>query len=372
MHIKKHQLRLLFAIGLTCGSFVIGIVTGFFLFTASTNTPPVNTIPTPPIVTPPPPREVSFTAAGDIMLSRNVARHAEKSGKPGWIWDNIRSFLSSSDFVIGNLEWPTNGTEVYSYQKVMDFNALPHLIRELPSANFAAVSLANNHILDQGVAGITITQQLLSEIGVAGFGAGENASEAWKPHIIERNGIKIAFIGASYAAYNDNGQGIYAWVARMQDTQKLIASVQEAKARADFVVVMMHAGAEYSRTPTRLQKDFAHNAIDAGADIVFGAHSHWTQGVESYQGKYIFYSLGNFVFDQEFSPETKTGLAVSVSLQKEANTTNINTLYLHPILIENYGQPRLLDGEEKIKALQDIQQERDSLDVNLKNIVSKS
>jgi poly-gamma-glutamate synthesis protein (capsule biosynthesis protein) len=128
----------------------------------------------------------------------------------------------------------------------------------------------------------------------------------------------------------------------MQDAQKLTLAVQEAKKNADFVVVMMHGGAEYTRELTKLQKDFSHSAIDAGADIVFGAHPHWTQGVESYQGKYIFYSLGNFVFDQDFSEETKTGLAVQVSLQKEAGITTLQDITLHPILIENYGQPRLI------------------------------
>ncbi len=128
----------------------------------------------------------------------------------------------------------------------------------------------------------------------------------------------------------------------MQETQKLTSAVQMAKAQADFVVVMMHAGAEYTREPTKLQRDFSRQAIDAGADIVFGAHSHWTQGIESYQGKYIFYSLGNFVFDQEFSTETKTGLAVQVFLTKQSDHTSINQIELHPILIENYGQPRLM------------------------------
>ena len=91
----------------------------------------------------------------------------------------------------------------------MKFNALPSLIRELVSVNFAAVSLANNHILDQGTEGITMTRALLSEIGITPFGAGNNAREAWQPQIIERDGIRIALIGASYAAYNDNGQGLY-------------------------------------------------------------------------------------------------------------------------------------------------------------------
>jgi len=76
--------------------------------------------------------------------------------------------------------------------------------------------------------------------------------------------------------------------------------------------------------------------------MIFGAHPHWTQGIESYQGKYIFYSLGNFVFDQEFSEETKTGFTVRVSLKKEPNSIKIETISLNPILIENYGQPRLI------------------------------
>lgn len=208
--------------------------------------------------------------------------------------------------------------------------------------NFAVLSLANNHALDQGDAGLATTQQLLSDIGIQYVGSGATLEDAWQPKIIEKNGIKIAFIGASYAAYNDNGTGTNPKIARMQNTKYLIAAVQKAKLEADFVVVTMHAGTEYTREPTKLQTSFSHAAIDAGADIVFGAHPHWTQGIESYQGKYIFYSLGNFVFDQEFSPETKNGLAVKVSLTKQEFTTTINHITFHPILIENYGQPRLM------------------------------
>lgn len=320
--------------------------------------------PLSPTTTQPAPETTNFIVVGDIMLSRNVARHAEKSWKTGWIWENISPFLHSADFIIGNLEWPTNWTEVYSYQKVMSFNALPHLIRELLGMNFAALNLANNHIMDEGEDGITATTKILSEIGIKAFGTGATWSEAWQPQIIERNGIKIAFIGASYAAFNDDGTGISNRVARMQDTKKLTLAIQEAKKEADFVVVMMHWGAEYTREPTKLQKDFAHNAIDAGADMIFGAHPHWTQGIESYQGKYIFYSLGNFVFDQEFSEETKTGFTVRVSLKKEPNSIKIETISLNPILIENYGQPRLISWEIKAKALRDINQGKDFLEVN--------
>ncbi len=141
----------------------------------------------------------------------------------------------------------------------------------------------------------------------------------------------------------------------MQDTQKLTLTIQAAKQKADFVVVMMHGGTEYTRQPTQLQRDFAHNAINAGADIVFGAHPHWIQDTEIYQGKHIFYSLGNFVFDQDFSEETKTGLTVRISLSKKDSVTSIKNLQLSPIIIENYGQPRLLEGDEKEKVLKTLQ-----------------
>lgn len=168
------------------------------------------------------------------------------------------------------------------------------------------MNLANNHALDQGEDGLKTTKNLLTQIGIASTGAGETTEEAWMPTIIEKNGIKIAFIGASYTSYNDDGSRRSPLVARMQDTDKLISALQEAKKKADIVVVTMHAGVEYTRNPTPLQETFAHTAIDHGADIVIGAHPHWIQKIENYQGKYIFYSLGNFVFDQEFSQETKS------------------------------------------------------------------
>lgn len=139
----------------------------------------------------------------------------------------------------------------------------------------------------------------------------------------------------------------------MQDTQKLIESIQKAKSNADIVVVTMHAGIEYTREPTPLQTDFAHAAIDNGADIILGAHPHWIQSVEQYSGKYIFYSLGNFVFDQEFSPETKEGLTLKINLRKD-KMAHIEQIELAPIIIENYGQPRLANAEEKSRILESI------------------
>lgn len=295
--------------------------------------------------------KVNFIAVGDIMLSRNVARHQEKAWSTQWIWEHIRDFLAQGDFVFGNLEGPTNGTNKYSYDKVLTFNALPELIKTLPSVGFTIVNLANNHILDQWEKGIEETQKLLNEIWVSITGANRDARKIWEPAIVEKNGVKIAFIGASYAAYNDNGSGKSPLVARMQDTERLIGAIRQAREQADFIVVTMHGGQEYTLTPTNLQTDFARTAIDNGADIVIGAHPHWIQATERYKNKYIFYSLGNFVFDQEFSEETKSWLALQIFLEKTEWVTSLTRILLKPIIIENYGQPRLASDEEAAKIL---------------------
>jgi poly-gamma-glutamate capsule biosynthesis protein CapA/YwtB (metallophosphatase superfamily) len=303
----------------------------------------------------------NFIAVGDIMLSRLVARQTEKTDNPWWIWMNISSFLQESDFNIWNLESPTNGTDVYSYEKTMVFNALPHLIETLSQVNFWVINLANNHAMDQGEEWLIKTQRILEKHNIIHIGTGANLEEAWIPKIVEKNGIKIAFIGASYASFNDDGSKNSPMIARMQDVKNLQSAIKKAKEETHYVVVSMHAGQEYTREPTNLQREFAHAAIEWGADIVIGAHPHWTQKIESYKGKYIFYSLGNFVFDQEFSPETKTGLAIQVFLEKNQNEVHMTHIELHPVIIENYGQPRLMSGEEKIKALSEIDQSSNTL-----------
>lgn len=174
------------------------------------------------------------------------------------------------------------------------------------------------------------------------IGTGKNLEEAWTPKIIEKNGIKIAFIGASYASVNDDGGTMNPFIARMQDAERLKTALGEARNKAEYIIVNMHGGQEYSRTPTQLQKSFAKTAIENGADMVIGGHPHWTQGVERYRGKYIFYSLGNFVFDQDFSDETKTGLAIQVFLIKKDKTVQLDRVELHPVMIENYGQPLIM------------------------------
>lgn len=351
----KIDLKILVAVSLTIVGFLMTITIFAMSYRAHQKIyPEAQTIE-------PDMQEVNFIAVGDIMLSRLVARRAEKANNPYWMWQNIQDFMTQSDFNIWNLESPTNGTPLYSYEETMIFNAPPHLIETLPVMNFLVLNLANNHALDQGVSWLNTTQKLLSEKGMIHIGTGKTLEEAWTPRIVEKNGIKIAFISASYTSINDDGTTLNEYVARVQHTQRLKKSIETAKKDANYTIIIMHAGSEYTRTPTPLQQEFARTAIDSGADMVIGGHPHWAQWIENYGGKYIFYSLGNFIFDQDFSYETKTGLALRVFLRKKDSTTTLDRVELHPITIENYGQPRLMSGEAKKRALRDIGQIHDTL-----------
>ncbi len=124
-------------------------------------------------------------------------------------------------------------------------------------------------------------------------------------------------------------------------SERMKAAVQGANTFADIVIVSMHSGNEYEPEPNEVQRAFARAAIDAGADIVIGHHPHVVQSAEVYQGKPIYYSVGNFVFDQMWNEDVRTGLMLEVMFGKEGV---LKTAY-HPVFIEEYARPRL--AEEK-------------------------
>jgi hypothetical protein len=260
--------------------------------------------------------EITFLAAGDIMLSRNVARKMKEAGQDGFLpFRNLDALLTSTDFNFANLESPFSGSDKYIFKSEFIFNAPTWARSGLNQYNFKVLSLANNHILNQDKEGIDYTINYLGEVGLKGVGAGDSLDEAWLGKTFSIKGVTVGFIAAVYPQGGEADDH----VAQITDTDQLAKSITELKTRADFVVVSMHAGEEYTRTPNRQQIDFAHTAIDNGADIVIGAHPHWIQTTEQYKGKYIFYSLGNFVFDQMFSQDTREGLTLKITLEKQGN-----------------------------------------------------
>jgi poly-gamma-glutamate capsule biosynthesis protein CapA/YwtB (metallophosphatase superfamily) len=297
--------------------------------------------------------KISFLAVGDISLSRNVAAQILKYNNPLLPFKNTANLLKSTDFNFANLESPFSGGNYFGKTGSLVFNAPLNNIKGLMEYNFKILNLANNHALDQGLKGLEYTRNYLIKNNIQFVGAGNNLTEAWQPALIEINGIKIAFIGASYSSINDNAKTTNDYVARIEDLNMLKNAITQAQKTSDFIVVAMHAGTEYTYKPNEKQINFAHAAIEAGADMVIGHHPHWIQSIEQYQGKYIFYSLGNFIFDQMWSQETKEGLMLKITLKKNSKS-ELYQIELLPIIIENYSTPRLANELESATILNHI------------------
>ena len=293
--------------------------------------------------------EVSLIVVGDISYSRGVERIVIKENNINYPFLKIQDYLKGADLVFGNLETPiTQGAEIPDFEMI--FRSNPGTEQALKQAGFSVLSLANNHTPNFGEKGLKDTFNFLENAGVKYVGAGQNKQEAYQPVYIEKKGIKFAFL-----AYNDTDvvPAFYeastnrAGTAFMRQ-EKMTEAVKETKQEADFVIISMHAGIEYSDKPNDSQISFARAAIDARADLVIGHHPHVVQTLERYKDKYIFYSLGNFVFDQPQSEETKEGLAIKIYFAKNG----INKISFLPVVMENLAQPRIANKNEADKILQ--------------------
>lgn len=327
------------------------------IFAASCGQPSSPTAPGP---TAPPAyvtQDVTFLSVGDMMISRGVQKAIDGAGDPLLPFRPLADVFKSTDFNFGNLECPISGNDNV-YGKGLIFNAHTKDVAGLNEYNFKVVNQANNHAMDQRLPGLQNTMKFLTDHHIEYLGVGNNLDEAWTPKIIEVKGVKFGFIGACYSSVNDGGVTRNDYVARIEDHDRLKAAIDKIRGQVDFILVTMHAGIEYTRKPEQHQIDFAHAAIDDGADIVIGAHPHWIQINELYKGKYIFYSLGNFIFDQEWSRDTKEGLTLRITLTKKAwpipipgvqnliADTGVKQIELVPVILEKYSTPRKATPDE--------------------------
>lgn len=295
-------------------------------------------IPTynPPVHTPK--KLTSLFFAGDIMLSRNVGTKIVEANDVNLPYMNVKDVIESADISFANLESPFNDQGPRVTEGLV-FKAEPKTVTGLVNAGFDILSTANNHAYDQGKYGIEYTVNWLKQNGIDPLGTGTSCHDG---RIEEANGIKFGYLGYSYTAHNDGGKVPDPIVCDWTNTEQVVKDIQTLKPQVDFLIVSAHMGTEYHRTPNDSDVAGAHAAIDAGADLFIGHHPHWIQTTEQYKGKYIFYSLGNFVFDQMWSQDTKEGLAVSVLLDEK----NISRIKLMPVVIENFCCPRWATDDE--------------------------
>jgi len=291
--------------------------------------------------------ELTVIAVGDILLSRHVGKTIDLSQDPNLPFENTRPWLSEADIAFGNLESPIVSGDIPIRRGVV-FKCLTRYVPGLVYAGFDVLSTANNHAFDQGDRGVDFTVNYLQSHSILAVGTRKKEDQASFGRVIERKGVKVGFLAYSYAAYNDGGAKENSQVATWHDPEKVKEEIGQLRDNSDVVFVSLHAGQEYRRKPERRKIEFARAAIEAGADAVIGHHPHWIQPVEIYRGRPIFYSLGNFVFDQGHSQETSQGLMVEFRIKRK----QIRSSRLLPVAIERYCCPRLADSQLKESILE--------------------
>jgi poly-gamma-glutamate capsule biosynthesis protein CapA/YwtB (metallophosphatase superfamily) len=254
---------------------------------------------------------VKMLFVGDIMLSRQIEVIANREENPIFHFLKIGEVTRSADIAFGNLESPVS-VRGQNLGSIYSFRASPKMLEGLVYAGFDIVSVANNHAFDWGPDAFLDTQMHLEKVGIVSVGGGKDIAEARKPVIIERNGAKFAYLAYSEFATKYPSSN-YPAVAPL-DRKKMKEDVMGAKLLADVVVVSIHWGAEYETRANDEQKTIARELVDQGALLVIGHHPHVVQEVEEYGDGLIAYSLGNFVFDQNFSQDTSKGLMLKVEI----------------------------------------------------------
>lgn len=301
----------------------------------------------------------SLNIAGDIIIGRTVYEQESRRNDFTSSFHKVKDLLGSTDYTVANAEWTAADGIAYPLAG-LSFASPARSLDGLTYAGIDAVSLANNHSMNGGVVAFEQMLTNLQTRNIGFFGAGKNFTEAHTPYIADIKGVKVAFLG--YTAIPGNvevgpsttGNAFIKITPWYPFTESYIAQMESdikaAKTKADVVIPYFHWSEEYTHLANEQMRQVAHRAVDAGATMVVGSHPHWVQGVEWYNNRLITYSLGNFVFDQEQSLKTKQGVVLTTGW----SGTELIDAKLTPIQIEQYYQPRILEGAPSQEVLNNI------------------
>lgn len=270
---------------------------------------------------------------GDIIPARSVNYFMVKNNNFNLPFEKTADILKKSDIVFANLESPLIPNCPVTNEGMI-FCGSERAVSGFVLANINVVNIANNHMGNQGKTGIDNTIRLLNENNILVTGNNQ-------PAIKTVRGKTFGFLGYNTIGYEESG---ISWVT---DNNYQI-TINNLRSQVNFVIVTFHWGDEYTDKPNERQIELAHQAIDAGADLVVGNHPHWIQSIEFYKGKLISYAHGNFIFDQMWSQETREGV-IGAYIFDEKQLVDV---FFIPVIIENYSQPRLANQMEKEKILE--------------------
>ena len=261
-----------------------------------------------------PNRPITVLAGGDVNMGRKTGQEI-LAGNVDFPFMKISDTLSDADITFVNLESQLADLdgETQSPTNEYRFAGPPEGASALANAGIDIVSVANNHMWDYGFDRLQETLDNLSSQEIVYVGADMIPENRFQAKILEIRGKKIAFLAFTdlLNGYERSGAGEY---VAFGDEEMLIAEIESVKKDADWVLVSLHSGAEYTSKPTRRTIELAHAFVTAGADAVLGHHPHVPHPIEIYENKPIFYSLGNFAFWQPFSFWTQHSFLIQLEL----------------------------------------------------------
>ena len=248
---------------------------------------------------------VTLLFTGDVLLSDYVLDNYNRSGIDGVLSPELLSELRDADITVINHEFPFSTRGVQAPDKQFTFRVDPKYVSALTDMGVDIAGLANNHVLDYGPDALADTFATLDHAGIEYMGAGDDLARASALITKEVGGKTFGFLAASRVipVVSWDAQNASPGVFTTYDPTRLVEAVKTARGSCDFLTVFVHWGIEREEYPQDYQVTMAQQYIDAGADLVIGSHPHVLQGVTYYKDKPVFYSLGNFIFNQNI-PKT--------------------------------------------------------------------
>ncbi|MDP1652029.1 MAG: CapA family protein [Rhodocyclaceae bacterium] len=301
---------------------------------------------------------IRLAFVGDICLGKAV-KEGLRDQNGGDLFAKVRHLLGRADLAVGNLECALVPDGFRHSPDHGSMTVPASLVDRDMLEPFSVLGLANNHVMDAGIQGLTATKAFLGQNQFACFGADSDLPGAEDCCVVEVGGMRIAFVGAcdvqKYYA-GDSRPG----VAPLIET-RLVSRVKVAREKADLVIVVLHADLEFSHHPSPQRVKLSRHLIDAGADAVIQHHPHVCQGIERYRGRVIAYSLGNFVFPVSENlymrrhSGTNWGLILFLHIERCSSGHKMSFTF-EPVIIGGDNCPAPSIGSERSSQIETIEE----------------
>ncbi|MEK9726514.1 MAG: CapA family protein, partial [Candidatus Margulisiibacteriota bacterium] len=272
---------------------------------------------------------IEITIGGTVVLARGVHKAIQRNNNIHFPWNGTRHLFEGSDINVINFKSPL--VEDFSYPKsswvLVGKKIYAKALQEL---NINVASIAGNHMGDAKESGFLETIQTLNQNNIIHVGGGINFKEAYQCKVIQKKSTRIGFLGfnnvmGSISKANKNKPGI-AWLDK-----DALFSIETCKKNVDFLIVLVNWGTEYTHYPRNRERNYAHQMVDAGADLIIGDQAHWVQAHEKIKDSHVSYGLGNYIFDQHWSQKTTEGIIQKFTIYN-SKLSSIKTIPIHLIL----------------------------------------